>query len=768
MFQLKSKVKVYAVYFGQKTSGRLIIILSVNIIMLLLGTQLFAQVTAGVHADSLTHIKGDSLLTIEVHAFRDQENRSPVQIVDSLNSWQLESRHGGTLGKILSEIPGVSMIQTGQQITKPMINGLYGDRIVVVQHGTKLAGQSWGAEHGVELDPNIAGSFSVIKGAAGLRYGTGAMGGVVLVNPPPLPFGDSSVSGRVHLDGASNGRGGNSSVLFQGSTGTGSPFAWQLQASYKKLGNGRAKHYFLENSGMNMANFSGALGYKKGRLKLTSYYSHFNTKEGIFFGSVIGSMADLLARMDMKGPFDPGVFSYDIDAPYQTVRHDLANLKLNYHLRRNQALELSYHYQVDHRQEYARRRSNRATVPVTDLRLRTHELQGIWSAHFDKDWFIESGLTLNAQQNYNDTITLSNPVIPNFSQNAAGAFARARWQPGKVSWELGMRYDYLSFDAASRRYLYRYYNKKGEVVPNYEVADYPEPLTSKGGYVFFGGNRHFQHLSFIAGASWHGAHQWHFQSNLGLAWRPPSANELFSYGLHQSVSAIEYGDSTLKGEKGWKWISAVQHHDDRIDFEADLYFHYLTDYTYLMPTGKLEPTNTGSYPVFNYQQTDAGFMGLDILFNYRFGGKQMPFVYGFKGAFVRAEDLTNNDFLPMVPADRYTQYINWQFNPHGQPKTTWFTGLQYELTTHQKRYEPANDFAPPPPAYGLWQWQFGRSWTINRRRNGQQYNNGTSKMSVRLVIDNLFNKAYRNYLNRFRYYADEPGRNVQLHLSYQF
>lgn len=766
MFHSK-KSKLCNRIFAQHISIRLIILISASMIMLTQGTYPFAQVPPAT-SDSLAHFQGDSLMTIKVHAFRSADNRSRIQIVDTLNAWQLESRHGGTLGHILSAIPGVSMVQTGQHITKPMIGGLYGDRIAIVQQGTKLAGQSWGGEHGIELDPNIAGSFAVIKGAAGLRYGTGAMGGVVIVNPPPLPFGDSGISGQVNLDGASNGRGGNGSVLLEGSTGIGSPFAWQLQASYKQLGNGRSRHYFLENSGMRSGNLSAALGYRKGRLNVSSYYSHFSTKEGIFLGSVIGSMADLLARLDAKGPFDPGSFAYSIEAPYQTVLHDLANLKLNYHLGQNQKLELSYHYQVDHRQEYAKRRSTRATVPVTDLRLKTQDLQGIWAAHFNNGWFVESGLALNAQQNYNDTITLSNPVVPNFSQNAAGVFARARWQPAKVSWELGLRYDYLSFDAASRRYLYRYYNKEGEIVPNYEVPDYPEPLTAKGGYVFFGGHRNFQHLSFIAGASWHSAHQWHFQSNLGLAWRPPNANELFSYGLHQSVSAIEYGDSTLKGEKGWKWISAVQHHDDRFDFEADLYFHYLTDYTYLMPTGRLESTNTGHYPVFNYQQTDAGFMGLDILFNYHFGGVQKPFVYGFKGAWVRAEDLTNKKFLPMIPSDRYTQYFNWQFHPKGRRNSTWFTGIQYALTTHQKRYESASDFAPPPAGYGLWEWQVGTSWTLKKRRDVVQKEKEPSTMSVRLVVDNLFNKSYRNYLNRFRYYGDELGRNVQLHLSYQF
>ncbi|UFH57494.1 hypothetical protein [Spirosoma sp. KNUC1025] len=67
------------------------------------------------------------------------------------------------------------------------------------------------------------------------------------------------------------------------------------------------------------------------------------------------------------------------------------------------------------------------------------------------------------------------------------------------------------------------------------------------------------------------------------------------------------------------------------------------------------------------------------------------------------------------------------------------------------------DFAPPPPAYFL----LGAELGFTAQLGGQS-------MSVILTGSNLVNVAYRDYLNRFRYFADEPGRNVSLKIRVPF
>ena len=67
------------------------------------------------------------------------------------------------------------------------------------------------------------------------------------------------------------------------------------------------------------------------------------------------------------------------------------------------------------------------------------------------------------------------------------------------------------------------------------------------------------------------------------------------------------------------------------------------------------------------------------------------------------------------------------------------------------------DLINPPSGYVL--FTLGSSFAIPVRDN---------EINVDVTIDNLLNTSYRSYLNRFRYYADEMGRNISLKLSYAF
>ena len=75
----------------------------------------------------------------------------------------------------------------------------------------------------------------------------------------------------------------------------------------------------------------------------------------------------------------------------------------------------------------------------------------------------------------------------------------------------------------------------------------------------------------------------------------------------------------------------------------------------------------------------------------------------------------------------------------------------------QTRIPPEADYAPPPPGYTLFQLE-GRT----------QFRLGRQPLEVGFTVFNLLNTSYREYLNRFRYFTDEPGRNVSLRLRLPF
>src|SRR5690606_33154577 len=97
----------------------------------------------------------------------------------TLNKAQLQQVQGTSLAAQLQSIPGVSMLQTGGTIAKPVINGMYGNRVLILNNGVRQQGQQWGAEHAPEIDPYIANQLTVVKGAESVRYGSDAIGGVI-------------------------------------------------------------------------------------------------------------------------------------------------------------------------------------------------------------------------------------------------------------------------------------------------------------------------------------------------------------------------------------------------------------------------------------------------------------------------------------------------------------------------------------------------------------------------------------------------------------
>ena len=73
---------------------------------------------------------------------------------------------------------------------KPIINGLYGSRVPIINNNVKLEDQQWGTEHAPNFDVNAANKITVIKGASGLQYGGDTIGGLVIIEPVIVKKGD--------------------------------------------------------------------------------------------------------------------------------------------------------------------------------------------------------------------------------------------------------------------------------------------------------------------------------------------------------------------------------------------------------------------------------------------------------------------------------------------------------------------------------------------------------------------------------------------------
>jgi len=205
----------------------------------------------------------------------------------------LERYSTQSLGDAIKEIPGVSTLNTGNSIVKPVINGLHSSRVLIMTNNVRLQDQEWGVEHAPNIDITAAGSVSLIKGANALEYGGDAIGGVIIVNPNRI-YGKDSIYGRTIVNGHTNGRGYGLNSLLTKSWNDG----WYLsgQASYRRAGDFEAPKYNLTNTGNISTSFSLRTGFRKFEQGFDLYYSYVDNEIGILRSSHIGNVEDLVAN----------------------------------------------------------------------------------------------------------------------------------------------------------------------------------------------------------------------------------------------------------------------------------------------------------------------------------------------------------------------------------------------------------------------------------------------------------------------------------------
>ena len=642
---------------------------------------------------------------------------------------------GDELSKMLTQIAGVSMIQTGGTIAKPVIHGLHSNRILILNNEVRQEGQQWGADHAPEIDPTVADQISVVKGAESVRYGSDALGGVILITPNKLPYGDG-VHGRLLPSFASNGRKTALTASVEGSVPKFHSWAWRVQGTLKRSGDLSTANYLLNNTAARETNFSVATGVQKKKGTAEVFYSRYENESSVFYGSHIGNLDDLLGRFEIGRPITTYPFSYTINAPKQKVVHHLLKAKAFYHLPFGGKLTAQYAFQKDIRQEFSLRRMDRTRIPALNMELTTHTLDVDWEHFYRYHWGTMIGGSFSKQDNYNQPGTGVVPVIPNFASLSYGVFGI-------------QRYSYMNWQAqAGLRYDYKYLNADG-----YDMYSQR-----------YGGEHQFHNLTYSVGASHHFSSWIDVGSYIGLAWRAPHVNELYSSGLHHGAGTYDLGDETLQSETGIKWLTTFAYHNHKIWVNVDMYLQWIKNYIYDYPTGEVRTLFSGVYPIFQYTQADAFFRGVDLevkvpLLRWQHLSNH-SLEYELKGSVVFANEIQTKRYFPFIPAPRLQQQLQWNVVARDTGLMRDFTmGVGHTFVAQQTRFEPSQELVPTTPdTYHLFQAHISTTLKIGEQQT----------LGIRLSVENLLNTEYKEYTNRFRYYAHDLGRNVFIRLNYNF
>ena len=657
-----------------------------------------------------------------------------------------------SIANIASQIDGVTFISTGSNVERPVIHGLYGNRILVLNNYLKHGFQNWGDDHAPEINVSSVDRISVIKGSSGVRFGPEALGGAIIVEPDPMKLRQPFYI-KINSGYQSNGKGSNLSIK----TGNGyKKLGFNIGLDYIKIGDRNTPKYSLTNSGKEERAFNIGLHYHLNNFDIKIYYNYVDINLGLLRSSMFHSGDAISRAISSDIPLFIRPFSFDINEPNQLVKHHLTKANINWWYKENEKVSLIVGRQLNKRKEFDVRRN--AERPVIDLDLISTDLMLEWdhSLFSNSDGLI--GFHYFNQNNDNNPGTSTTPFIPNYNTNRYSFFIVESLNLGKNFFEFGGRIDNED------------YNVRGRETSQNIFRD--EHSLTNGTFSLGYENKVSDNFS--------------FRSNLGSAWRTPNMAELYSYGSHgfrSSFGLLRYyynddnnirtdkvaimSESLIPSEKALKFINEFDFTSKKNKIKLTLFSNYILNYVFEKPIG-LYGTIRGPMPYFIFDQSDVLFLGSDLTIKKEFSQK---FNSSITFNYLWSKNLEKNGKLINQPPIKIENILKlktknfWKITFSEISLSPSFTFNQFQapitISPEDLIFGVVNitpdseifDFKEAPAGYFLldFSWQFE-----------------IKNFSTSFRIHNLLNKSYRNYLNSMRYFADEMGRNFIINLSYKF
>ena len=698
------------------------------------------------------HIEELNEVTIKSEV--DKKTKTAQETV--LKSDILQRYSSLSLGDAIKEIPGVSSINTGNSIVKPVINGLHSSRVLVMMNNVRLQDQEWGIEHAPNIDINAAGSVSLIKGANALEYGGDAIGGVIVVNPTRI-FAVDSLFGQTSLNGQSNGRGYGFNTSLTKTYNKG----WYAsgQASYKRSGDFSTPDYILTNTGNESSSFSFFTGRKKLEYGYEIYYSYLKNEIAILRSSHIGNVENLVDGINSLQPIVIDPFSYNINAPKQEVTHQIFKGTFYKRFENFGKLDIQYDYQNNRRFEFDIRVGDDRNTPAIDLQLQSHTFKSTLKLDSNSNNAYKIGFLVGYQENFANPDTGVRRLIPDYEKFDAGFFALGNFKLNDdLTLDTGIRYDFNRIDA-KKFYQTSRWNERGYNVDFDDII-----IQDFGTQLLVNPVFDFHNISVSAGIAYTINDDSSLIFNYGLSNRAPNASELFSDGLHHSAARIELGDLRIKKETSNRVSGTYSYKGEKATIYVEGFFNHIKDFIYLEPTG-VETTIRGSFPVWEHKQINATLFGIDLNVSHYINNE---FTFQNKSSFIKGKDVSSDRALIDIPAFKTVNLIRYSnkrwSNFNAELQSEWvfrqneFPNNNFEAFIPRTNSFLLVDISTPPPAYHVFNFRSDFDLKLFKENS----------VNVAFTINNVLNTSYREYLNRLRYFADELGRNFMIQLKFNY
>jgi len=530
-----------------------------------------------------------------------------VQPVNVLTSEDLAARLQPTLGETLAQEPGVSSTYFGPGSSRPVIRGLGGDRIRILEEGIGTGdASSVSPDHAVSVDPSSAERIEIVRGPATLLYGSNAIGGVVNVLDNRVP---SSVpvrlTGKAELRLGSVAEERNGTVSVDSGQGK---LAWHLDLLRRNTGDyaipGPADVHsdedtgHLENSatrstgGTVGASYVGTLGFigasfngLDSRYGIPGHHHHEDGEEEEEEPPVQIELEQ--RRFDVRGELNPaGGFFRNLRL--RAGRADYEHVEL-------EGDEIGTRFMNDS-WEGRLEATHRPFGPLTGsmgVQLMSRDFEAIGAEAF----------------------------VPPSETRARAAFLFEEATRGRWTLQFGTRHEHQDVSAEG-------------ALPD----------------------RSFGGLSGSAGAIYRPAARYAVAVSLARGVRAPTAEELYSNGPHLATSSFEIGNPALDEETSVGLDVSLRKTEGKFHGEVNFFSNRFEGFVFGDPSDEVEDGLT----VFRYTQADAHFRGFEAAGHFELWHAEPHHIELEVGTdYIRAT-LDDGGNLPRIPPQRHSAALHYQ------------------------------------------------------------------------------------------------------------
>ena len=529
--------------------------------------------------------------------------------VSVLSGRELSLRREGTLGETLNGIPGVTATQFGPNASRPIIRGLDGERVRIMQNGLGiLDASSLSFDHAVGVDPLIIEQIDVVRGPAALLYGGSAIGGVVNAIDHRIP--------KEKLEG----------VTGRAETRFGGPDSTRNGAAVIDVGNGKiaihADTYTRKTSDLDIPGF--AVSSRKNRAD----------------SSALRENRGKLANSSSEGDGGALGASLTFDNGYAGV--SFSSLNNNYGV-------LEEDIRIDMKSD----RWDLATE-FTDLGTVINRVK-VRMAHTDYEH--------SELKNGNVDTTFTN-------RGLEGSFEAGHAKLGNLSGVIGYQFSNTNFEATGDEAFVPSVNTQNHALYLYEELGINEHKITFGGRLGHsqvdskdsaeprfgaGQNNSFNPNSFALGGLYKIDDNWSLTSNLSHSERAPSYFELYANGEHAATRQYEVGNSNFNVERSNGVDAQIRWKDAKNSFSLGAYYTRFSNFIGLFETGDIED----GLPVAKFTAVPATFKGLEAEGKFNLTDNLDLTV---RGDYVHAKENRTNEYLPRISPLRLGGGLRYALN----------------------------------------------------------------------------------------------------------